>query len=346
MTRWQNEINIVPIRNYILELMNVIVLLVLFLYIQSVLAVEYNCESYSFETGKEGGWNDCGYVGWTTSDSDHLNGTHALMSECVNEVEQQSAICREAQGPADIEFWWKKSQILNDQSDLIFLDDGFIKRNYSDRYNNNWAREPYAITDNRLHVLRWEYKLRPFGKVTKYSIPSAAGWIDDVTICRHEPLPEIKFFAPSKICRDGNVSMCIEIKSPEEIKRIISLKIQKPKEITLIKYIGDGFLKNINYIKQSDIYISEISKLNKTGILKLKYYISPQITSKDLSIVINELKMETINGRIIECDPQRIDIEVTENITLEDTDIYNDPDNYCYAEIKKSLCDCRFKSSL
>lgn len=141
----------------------------------SSLSMGQNSEPYFFENDSEGaGWINCGEgPSWHLDSEQFHNGTGSLKSGDL-ECNGISKVCRDIQGPASIEFWWKSVPIPNSGSQLSFYVDGKRERSW----NSDWRREPpIYMSENRSYTVTWVLNKKSCPPGTKGS-----AWIDDVII--------------------------------------------------------------------------------------------------------------------------------------------------------------------
>lgn len=290
-------------------------------------------------------------VQWDVKTDQYFNGIHALKSGYFKDPKISSAsICREVDGPARIRFQWKKDSSLGDlYSELRFSDDknpNYRKFYYSSESLGKWQGVDYGIRDSEKHMLIWEYKLLN----QSYASKSAAAWIDDINISklidlsRPTPSVQIKMFLPDYMCSGTSVCLSFIINSSEKISKVRSLRIEKPEDFKEIMHKGTGFLDGVRLSNGS--YEFDSKSASESGVLRLRYNISPKMTFGGYSFKLNELVLETINGSLIKATPEQKNITITDKIFSENIDSYsyNYKNTPCFLENDKSLCDCRART--
>jgi len=139
---------------------------------------------YDFEDELGSGWQMSGLVNWSLDSTHGLDGGQSLRSGAIQTV-GSSIISREVQGPAEITFWWEKSDVagpVGKGTQLTFAVDGAPQRVCD---SLTWSPVSYSIPDDGLHTITWEFR-----KITSYPMYQGAGWIDDVSISP-EMIPEV-----------------------------------------------------------------------------------------------------------------------------------------------------------
>lgn len=147
------------------------------------LSMGQNSEPYFFENDYEGaGWINCGEgPSWHLDSEQFHNGTGSFKSGDL-ECSGISKVCRDIQGPASIEFWWKSIPIPNSGSQLSFYVDGKRERSW----NSDWRREPpIYMGENRSYTVTWELNKKSCPPGTK-----GYAWIDDVLIKYEKDISE------------------------------------------------------------------------------------------------------------------------------------------------------------
>ncbi|GEM_PF-1778111 len=143
---------------------------------------------YDFEDELGSGWQMSGLVNWSLDSTHGLDGGQSLRSGAIQTV-GSSIISREVQGPAEIMFWWEKSDVagpIGKGTQLTFAVDGAVQRVCD---SLTWDHVSYSIPDGQ-HTVTWKFK-----KITSYPMYQGAGWIDDVSISPEEAVREDRFEA-------------------------------------------------------------------------------------------------------------------------------------------------------
>lgn len=282
-------------------------LLIIYLFIILAISLGDNYGSFNFTYGLgDSAWRYSCQTHAVLSKSDYHSGEQAVM---LGPTEDESNICsvlREVKGPAKIEFWWKKNDMLNKNTELSFYDNNSKIMTYNyEKYRNEWANETYYITEGT-HIIKWQYELQIAGT----TCPFAFSWIDDVNITPMGCVkPDCITISPLKITQElpennnklnvnnttnfhtinqGNksgtrlieVSDCVTVKQGGNLSDAI--EIGKSKHISCVKIMnGDYPLEKPLLLNENSINIIGESR---EGV---KLYPSPQTTGNIIGIKIN-----------------------------------------------------------